>query len=62
MRIRIRTGDQWSIRHNSLSGRRLWDIVHDHYKYVTRIENGRSGSYMDPPKHCYTACTRERGR
>jgi hypothetical protein len=30
MRICIRTRDQWSIRYNSLSGRRLWDIVHDH--------------------------------
>ena len=55
MRIRIRTRDTWSIGRNSLDYRRLWDIVHDYYNYVTRIENGRSGSYMDPPKRCWAS-------
>ena len=55
IRIRIRTCDKWAIRHNSLNGRRLWDIVHDHWRCVMRIENRRSCSYMDPPKHCWAS-------
>jgi hypothetical protein len=55
MSIRVRIREKWSIGRNSLDHRRLWDIIHDHRRYVTRIESGRSSSYMDPSKHCYTS-------
>ncbi len=36
--IRIRTRKKWLMDRNSLHHHRLWNIVHDHWRWVTRKE------------------------
>jgi|CXWL01.1.fsa_nt_gi hypothetical protein len=54
--IRIRPGDKWSHRRNSLKRQRAWRILHEQYWRVIRTGMVGSGSYADRPKHSYNSC------